>query len=162
MDPSAEHMRDLSLEQYHGFLLGLPLFAGLMREELVHLLRCCGARVDRLNENTMMWWENHPDGITLLTIVLEGQMRLFQEDWRGNRMRLGAMTKGYFFNDYVFYQIRERMPFICEIPSGSAFLTMDNEKVLRPCAKNCSFHWEFQRNMLISLMEQQVGLLMKI
>ena len=150
------------MERYQDFLLGLPLFAGLTQKELAQLLRCCNARVDRLDEKTLMWWENHPRGITLLTIVLEGQIRLFQEDWRGNRMQLGSMNKGYFFNDAVFYQIRERMPFICEITSGSAFLTMDNAKVLRPCAKNCPFHWEFQRNMLMAVLEQQACMFMKI
>jgi len=155
-------MEQKPLEQYYGFLLGLPLFSGLTQTELVHLLRCSSARVDRLNEKAMMWWENHPEGVTFLTIVLEGQMRLFQEDWRGNRMQLGVMAKGYFFNDHVFCQIRDRMPFICEIPPGSTFLTMDNDKALRSCSKSCPFHFEFQRNMLLAVLEQQAGMFMKI
>ena len=152
----------LPVEQFFDFLLAMPLFAGLARDELARLLHCCGARIETLEDTSLIWWENHPQDVTYLTIVLEGQMRIFQEDWRGNRIMLGTMTKGLFFNDAVFYHIRERMPFICEIPSGSTFLVLDNAKLLRPCAKSCPFHWEFQRNMLIALLEQQAGMFMKI
>jgi len=150
------------LEPYLDFLLAMPLFAGLTGNQLKQLLRCCNARFETLEETSLIWWDNHPEGVTCLTIVLEGQMRIFQEDWRGNRIILGTMTKGLFFNDAVFYHIRERMPFLCEIPSGSTFLVLDNTKLLRPCAQNCLFHWEFQRNMVMALLEQQAGMFMKI
>ena len=150
------------MEQYHDFLLSMPLFAGLTKDELTQLLYCCSARIETMEETSLVWWENHPEGITYLTIVLEGQMRIFQEDWRGNRIMLGKMTKGLFFNDAVFYHIRERMPFICEIPPGSTFLALENTKLLRPCAKNCPSHQAFHRNMIMALLEQQAGLFMKI
>jgi len=150
------------MEQHLDFLLAMPLFVGLTRGELAQFLRCCNAQTKTYEETSMIWWENHPEGITFLTIVLEGQMRMFQEDWQGNRIQLGAMTKGLFFNDAIFYHIRERMPFICEIPSGSTFLALDNTKLLRPCSKNCTSHWTFHRNMIMALLEQQAGLFMKI
>lgn len=151
-----------SLERYHEYLLTHRLFAGLTLRELTHLLRCCNARVTTIEQTSLFWWEKHPQDITFLTIVLEGSMRLFQEDWRGNRMQLGTMPKGYFFNDEVFYQMRERMPFICELPLGGTFLTMENKRVLHPCTKRCNFHWDFQNNMTMALLEQQAGLFMKI
>jgi len=150
------------MEQHLDFLLAMPLFAGLTRDHLAQLLHCCSAHIETLEETSLIWWENHPKGVTYLTIVLEGQVQIFHEDWRGNRIMLGKMTKGLFFNEAVFYHIRERMPFLCEIPSGSTFLTLDNTKLLRPCEKSCRFHWEFQRNMVMALLEQQSGMFMKI
>ena len=150
------------MEQYLDFLLTMPLFAGLAREDLARLLRCCDAQVKTYKETSLVWWENHPEGATYHTIVLEGQMRLFQEDWQGNRMQLGAMTKGLFFNDAVFYHIRERMPFLCEILPGSTFLALDNARLLHPCAKSCPSHARFLNNLLMALLEQQAGMFMKI
>jgi len=150
------------MEQYYDFLLSMPLFAGLSRQDLARLLRCCDAQAKTFEATSLIWWENHPESATYLTIVLEGHMRMFQEDWQGNRMQLGTMTRGLFFNDAIFYHIRERMPFICEIPAGSTFLALDNAKLLRPCAESCSSHWEFLRNMITALLEQQAGLFMKI
>ncbi len=150
------------MEQYFDFLLSLPLFTGLAQEELKHLLLCCNAHIETLNETTLIWWNKHPKDITYLTIVLEGQMRMFHEDWRGNRMQLGMMSKGYFFNDNIFYQMREEMPFICEIQAGSKLLSLENTKLLRPCTKSCPFHWEHLRNTLVALLEQQVGMFLKI
>jgi len=150
------------MEQYHDFLLAMPLFAGLAREELAQLMRCCNAQEKTYEDTSMIWWENHPEGITYLTIVLAGEMRMFQEDWQGNRITLGTMTRGLFFNDAIFYHIRERMPFICEIPAGSTFLALENTRLLCPCAKSCPSHGAFHRNMIMALLEQQAGLFMKI
>jgi len=150
------------MDRYYDFLLTLPLFKGLTREQLARLMRCCHVYVETLEKTSLIWWDHHSESVTYLSIILEGQLRLFQEDWQGNRMQLGVFNKGEFFNDNAFYRMREQMPFICEIPANSTLLTLENEKLLQPCAKNCPFHWEHLRNLLLESFEQQAMFFQKI
>ena len=44
-----------NLEQYYDFLLSLPLFEGLNKQELSHLLECAHARVETVCETSLFW-----------------------------------------------------------------------------------------------------------
>jgi len=150
------------MEQYLDYLLTLPLFAALARQELVQLLHCCNARVVSVEETSLIWRDSRPKGVTYLNIVLEGQLRIFQEDWRGNRMQLGVMPRGSFFNDNAFYKVWDRIPYLSEIQAGTKLLLTENTKLLRPCAKSCPFHWEHLRSALLTLLTHQTAMLLKI
>ena len=177
------------MEQHFDFLLGLPLFEGLNKDELAHLLRCANARVETVRETSLFWQQPASAFETLkrdqlpyllkrvetasvmsvvrrhesyLNIIMEGQIRIFHEDWLGKRVQLGKMTKGLFFNDYVLCQTGERLPYLCEIQGGTKLLLLENTKLLQPCAKSCPFHWQHLRNVLMGLLGHQVGMFLKI
>ena len=150
------------MEKYMNFLLALPLFNGLSREELAQLLECCNARVCEIEDAYKFWWHTHPDDVTYLTLVLKGQLKIYHEDWRGNRLQLGVMQSGQSFNDYAFFRNMRNIPFLGETSPGTVFLLLENERLLEPCQKNCLLHWRFMRNFSLGLLDMQVGMMQKI
>lgn len=129
----------------YGFLSEVPLFKGILPEEIEILLSCLGA--ERKQYEKHQWIFQAGELIRKVGIVLDGKVQLVQEDYMGNRHILAEVGKGELFAE-AFSCIEEEIPFGIVAEESCEILFLNYEKVVSSCSSLCSFHGRLIKNMI--------------
>lgn len=146
------------MEQHLPFLRSLPLLREMTDEEILRLLGCLRARERRFEKNQIVW--EPAARLPFLCVIVEGGLRISQEDWRGNRSIVGDFGPGDFLGEVAAAD--GALPFFLSVPAATTVILLESNAAMNPCARRCGAHLYLLRNMVDALARKEERLLDKI
>ena len=148
------------MKQYFEILKKVPLFAGILDEDIFDLLTCLNARVRAYSKGEAVFLTGEPAGA--VGIVCAGGVQVIKEDFMGNRTILSKLESGDLFGEAFACGQIERLPVSVLSVAGSEILFIDYSRIVTTCSSACVFHSRLIENMLGVLASKNVMLNQKI
>lgn len=148
------------MEQYFSLLQKIPLFQGILPEELPQMLGCLGARTAPYAKRQVILLEGQP--VSSVGIVLTGRVQIVREDFTGNRNILAEAGPGSLFAEAFCFAKTENLPVTVISVADSEILWIDSRRMASPCSSACGFHAKLLENMLAVLARKNLLLNQKI
>lgn len=148
------------MELNAAFLTETALFNGIANGDMPPLLACLSAQTIRCEKNQTIL--HRGDRLERFGIVLEGQFRITEEDYFGNRHLLAALEPGDLFGESFAFAQAEALPFDVVAASDSTALLIDCRRLTQPCAKACGFHSRLIQNLMSVISGKNIVLTQKI
>lgn len=138
----------------------IPLFDKINNDDLLHVLECLNAKTMTFNKNDIIL--NQGDTAKHIGIILNGKIKIINDDFYGNRNILTSLESGEIFAEaFAFAEnIKMSVSVICE--SDSEILFIDYKKIVNSCHKCCSCHNTIIFNLLRILSNKNITLNQKI
>lgn len=137
-----------------------PLFLHIHKEDIPPLLICVDAKKRHYKSGEYIWLSN--DRITSLGIVLSGSLELNKENAAGQKHILDFLSEGEIFGEGIICTIDKLSPVSVSAREDSDILLIPFDKVIKPCNKSCSFHYQLNQNLITILGEKNKFLNRKI
>lgn len=134
------------MEEFYSVLERCPLFAGIPIEDVVGMLGCMGARITRAKQGEFIFREG--DTACFLGIVLSGSVRLFREDYYGNRSILAHIGPTQLFGESFAFSDARALPVSVVADEDSQILFLDSQRISACCANACDHHNRVIFNLL--------------
>ncbi len=134
------------MEKYFEILRRCSLFTGIDHENMVPMLSCLGARVERFRKDEMIWAEGDPAGD--LGIVLSGTVQIVRMDYYGNRSIVTTVEPSQIFGETFACAQVNTMPVDVVVSSDTEVLLVDASRITRTCSSACDFHRQILFNLL--------------
>ena len=148
------------MKQFFDVLKKVELFSGIEESELQSLLTCLGAKAVHYDKNCIVFMNG--EAISSFGIVLSGQVRIFQDDYYGNRSILGNAGPGSMFGESFAFAETKELPVSVVTVTESELMFIDCNRLAAPCGNACLFHSHLIRNMLNTIARKNVSLTQKI
>ena len=134
------------MKKYYDILLSNPLFEGISREDLGHLMGCLSARSTVAAKGEPVFLEGDRAGY--IGFVLEGAVQIVRDDLYGNRSMLTVAESGDLFGEAFACADVEVMPVSGYAIKDSKILWLACRKMLTVCTNACGFHNSLVQNLL--------------
>lgn len=142
------------------FLMRIPLFHGIGRNELPSMLNCLNARETGYQRQDIVLLEGQP--VSSVGIVLSGTVQIVKEDYAGNRSLLAEIEPGHLFAEAFSCAQTEELPVTVISVTDSTVLWIDYRRIVTTCPSACRFHTKLIENMLAILASKNILLNRKI
>ena len=142
-------------EEYLEVLMECPLFAEIAQEDLIAVMGCLAARVERYARRQMVMQQGGE--AQCLGVVLKGSVRIEQVDWFGSRSVLGAAEAGDLFAETFACAGAENLPVSVIAAEDTEVLLVDCERVLHACSHACEFHRQLIYNLMRVLAQKNLA-----
>ena len=148
------------MEKYFDILKKVELFDGIAETELASLLKCLGAKLVSFDKNSVVLASG--EAVSSFGIVMSGQVRIYQDDYYGNRSIIGGAGPGVMFGEsFAFAETRE-LPVSVSSVTDCEIIFIDSFRLSSPCGNACSFHSRLIKNLLSTIAKKNVMLTQKI
>lgn len=148
------------MKEFLDIIKDIPLFHGIKKDDLACMLDCLGAAVRSYKKDDYIWLTG--DEISLVGVVLQGQVSIVKEDIYGNRRILATVkSKSIFGETLAFSQIAES-PVTVQAFTEAKVLFVDFRRIYAVCSNACVFHSRLIQNMLMLIAEKNMVLNEKI
>lgn len=134
----------------------MPLFQGIDSKELQSLLNCLSGRERKYNKGEMIFRAG--DTPKYLGVVLEGSVRVFREDFLGNRTILGEFGQGDLFGETFALARADSLPVSVTATQSSQVLLIEGWRITGTCPHCCGFHTRLIENMMAILANKNMML----
>lgn len=134
------------MDRYLPLIARSSLFEGIKPDQIESMLRCLDARTRAFRKGTTVFRAG--DTTTSMGLVLEGSVRVEQEDYWGNRSILNMVGPGQTFGEV--YACEPHMTFDVNAMAAEDALVMflDVGRITTVCSTACAFHTRLIRNLL--------------
>lgn len=128
------------------------LFKNINKEEVLTLLKCLGAR--EVNFKKGMTILSNLKNTNELGIILEGNAKLVQVDYNGNKTIIENYEKDDIFGSHFSKLINDGISVVSETEVKVLFIEYD--KIIKRCNKNCPKH-ECLISNLVELLVKKIN-----
>lgn len=147
------------MEDYSEYLINLPLFSGICKNDLEKLLECFNAKKRKFKKNEIIFDEG--DKINFVGIILSGSINIFKDDFFGNRNILSKAGRGSIFGEAIVCSGQNSSPVGIIAAENVEVLFIKYEKMVNTCPSPCGFHSRLIINMLTNLAKNNISLTTK-
>ncbi len=131
--------------KYNELLTKCDLFSGVDEKRLDFLLSCLSSKICRYKKNEYIALENEKfDGVG---IVLNGEISIFKENYKGVRTIMANFKKGDMFGEIIAFAGTGIWPSTVFAQSDCEIMFVHPEKILGICEKLCDSHRVLMANM---------------
>lgn len=137
------------MKKYLKILQQCPLFDRIEEQDLLRMLGCLGAKVERFDKKYTVIAEGTP--AKYIGIVLSGSVQVLQVDYYGNRSILSNMSAGEMFAEAFACAEIPEVPVSIIANEPSEIMLIDCRHILHTCANGCGFHQQLIFNLMKDL-----------
>ena len=148
------------MKKYLEILLKCPLFGGIGEEELLRMLTCFGARIERFDKKYTIFAEG--SHARHMGILLSGEAQIVQFDYYGNKSILSNIAPSEMFAEAFACADVESLPVAVIATEPSEVLFVDCNHILHTCSNNCGFHQQLILNLVRDLAENAIRFHQKV
>jgi len=148
------------MEKYFDVLRKCSLFQMVKDEDLLPLLSCLGARVQKFEKKEVILQEGEPAGF--LGIMLSGSAQVVQIDYFGNRSIVSGVEPSEMFAESFACAFVPSIPVSVIANEPSEVMLIDCRCVMHSCSNSCGFHQQIIFNLMKSLAEKNIQFHKKI
>lgn len=153
-------MQQLGVFMEKIFNINCPLFFGINKNDLGHLLTCMGAKLKQYKKNEYIIMEG--EVFNNIFIVATGNCQVIKNDFWGNRSIITNLSAGDLFGE-SFASGENNTSKVSVIAScDCSVLILKYNKVTTTCPSSCIFHNTLIKNMLKILGNKNLILTEKI
>ncbi|MBQ8537524.1 MAG: Crp/Fnr family transcriptional regulator [Clostridia bacterium] len=134
------------MEKFLPVLHQCALFAGIAEKEIIGLLRCMSAHIQKSVKGQTILAEGDKAG--RLGVLLAGTAQISRTDYYGNRSIIARLEPGDLFAEAIAYAGIPVMPVSVTALEDAAVLLMDAQRFAQPCGKGCGFHQQMITNLI--------------
>ena len=127
-------------------LAACPLFEGVSREDTATMLQCMQARLVDVAKGEAVFRAGEP--AEYVGILLSGGVRVFRDDFDGNRTIHAAMQSGDLFGETFACAGVGRLTVTAEADRPSRALLIRMRRLIETCPSACAFHNRVVMNLL--------------
>lgn len=137
------------MKKYSKILQQCPLFDRIEEQDLLKMLGCLGAKVERFDKKYTVIAEGTP--AKYIGIVLSGSVQVLQVDYYGNRSILSSISAGEMFAEAFACAEIPAVPVSVIANEPSEIMLIDCRHILHTCANGCGFHQQLIFNLMKNL-----------
>ena len=141
-------------------LAACPLFEGVSREDRAAMLQCMQARTVNVAKGEAVFRAEGP--AEYVGILLSGGVRVFRDDFDGNRTIHAAMQPGDLFGETFACAGLSRLPVTAEADRPSRVLLIHMKRLIETCPSACGFHNRVVMNLLKAMAAKNLLLNQKL
>ncbi len=134
------------MRKYFEILRKCRLFENISDEDLLSMLRCLGAKVQRYDKNQIIFTEGDP--ISQIGIVLWGTVQIVRVDYYGNRSIVTNIEPAQLFGESFVCAEINAIPVNIIAAEASETLLIDGRRMMRSCSNTCEFHSQMIFNLM--------------
>lgn len=134
------------MKEYLEILKKSPLFHEIEEKEILGMMQCLGAKMQRAAKNQSVFLEG--DAVEYVGIVLEGLVQVVRDDYFGNRSIIAVVEPAEMFGEAFACAGVKTMPVSVMAVTDSEIMLLDVKRILTTCSKACVFHQQLVRNLL--------------
>lgn len=148
------------MKEYMQQMKEIPLFRGIMPEQLEAMLNCLGSftRVYKKGELLSLSSEK----VKNIGLVLSGTVHMIKEDVWGDQTLLAIMKSGELFGETFVCGSMPESTVTFQAAENSKILYLSFYKVLHSCTNACMFHHRLIENMVKLIADKNGQLLEKV
>ena len=141
-------------------LAACPLFEGVSRQDMEAMLQCMQARIIDVPKGGAVFRVDGP--AEYVGILLSGSVRVFRDDFDGNRAIQATIQPGELFGETFACAGVARLPVSVEADQSSRVLLIRLKRIIETCPSACGFHNRVVLNLLRVLAEKNLQLNQKL
>ena len=141
-------------------LAACALFEGVSREDRAAMLQCMQARAVDVAKGEAVFRAEGP--AEYVGILLSGGVRVFREDFDGNRTIQAALRPGDLFGETFACAGVSRLPVTAEADRPSRVLLVRMKRLIETCPSACAFHNRVVMNLLKAMAAKNLLLNQKL
>ena len=141
------------MEQYLFILRNSPFFQGMTEEEILSVLHCVNASVQRKKKDEYILRVG--DSTESMGLVLRGSVLVLQEDLWGHRNIIHRIGPGEYFAEPFAATAGSVLNVSVVADEDSEIMLLNMERFLKTCPHACAHHSRMVRN-LVSVMAKRV------
>lgn len=138
----------------------LPLFEGINPQEINAILSCMGAQTAKYAKEEYIRMEGDP--ANFIGLVLEGTVQIQQHDYDGNRSITASFSAGQMFGEAFACAEVPALPVDILAATPVTVMFLNQQKILDPCQRGCSFHSQIIQNLLKIIARKNILLTRKL
>ena len=142
------------MEKYLRVLRKCPLFFGIHDDDLVRMLGCLGARVERFDKKYTVLSEG--DTAKYVGIMLSGSAQIVRMDYCGNRSIIAEVGQCEMFGEAFACAELRSLPVSVIAVEQSEIMFIDCSHILHTCHNNCGFHGQLIYNLMKDLASKTI------
>ena len=127
-------------------LAACPLFEGVSRQDMEAMLQCMQARIIDVPKGGTVFRADEP--AEYVGILLSGGVRVFRDDFDGNRAIQATIQPGELFGETFACAGVARLPVSVEADQSSRVLLIRLKRIIETCPSACGFHNRVVLNLL--------------
>lgn len=148
------------MKKYFDILRKCHLFENIENENLISMLGCLGAKVERFDKKYTIMAEGSP--AKHIGIVLSGSAQISQVDFNGNRSILSSIEPSENFAEAFACAEIQELPISVIANEPCEIMLIDCNRILHTCSNNCNFHRQLIFNLMKNLATKNVQFYQKI
>jgi len=148
------------MEKFLKLLLNMPLFSGILPEQMDSMLGCLGASYKTIQRDSFVWIAG--DDITSIGAVLDGEVNIIKEDFSGTRSILAKIGPGEVFGETFVCAGIGQSPVSVQAATDCRVMLLDFYRIISVCRNACPHHTQLIRNMLTIMAKKNLQLTEKI
>ena len=143
-----------------GFLPASPLFQGITENELGQMLDCVSTGIKTFHDRDYVF--RIGESIASAGLILVGAVNIVKNDVWGDRKIIEHLGPGQVFGETYACLKGEPLMVSAEVHGDTKILFMDISRLLSVCEKNCRFHSNLIRNLLVVFAKRNLMLTRKM
>ena len=137
------------MKKYLEIIKKCPLFYGIEEAELLRLLDCLGAKVEKFDKKYTIMAEGNP--AKWIGIVLEGSAQVLQIDFYGNRSIISDLRPPEMFAEAFACAEVPSIPVTVVANEPCTVMLINSDHILHTCSNHCGFHQRLIFNLMKDL-----------
>ena len=148
------------MEDYIRILKGTKLFAGIAENEISLILSCLDAHMREYRKGEYVFRQG--EHISTITMLVDGELHIQQDDYWGNRSIISHITAGEMFGEaYIAPESGALLNDVVAV-EDSTVIFLDAKKIMTVCSSACRFHSIVVQNLFFAISEKNRKLVMKL
>lgn len=141
-------------------LTKIPLFEGMLEDEILGIMPCLGATVQEFGKNQTIFFEG--EKANRFGIVLDGRVQLIKEDYSGNRSMIGIVEKPNLFSEEYACSQENFYPASAVAEENCLVMLIEISHINSSCINSCNIHRLLFRNLMKIIANKNIMLGRKI
>ena len=148
------------MKKYFEVLRKCSLFKEINDDDLLPLLSCLNAKVERFGKKYTIIPEGKP--VKHIGIVLSGAAQAVHNDYNGNRSIVSGISPAEVFCEAFACAEVSSVPVSIIASENSEVMLIDCSRIMNPCPHVCGFHQQLIFNLMKDLAQKNVMFHQKI
>lgn len=148
------------MNNYIPVLKRTQMFSGIKEDEISSMLKCLGARLYTCKKGEYVFRQG--EHINDITVLVDGNLHILNDDYWGNRSILGQISVGDVFGEA--YVAPGSGPILNDVVAveESTVIFFDVRQIITTCPSACRFHALVIQNMFFAISEKNRKLVQKL
>ena len=142
------------MKKYLEILKKCPLFLGICEEELLRMLHCLGAVVEKFEKKDTVFAEGTE--ARQIGVMLSGEAESVSYDYYGNRSIINQISESDLFAEAFACAESKSLPVSIEAVNRSEVMLINCSHILHTCSNNCSVHQQMIYNLMKDLAQKTI------
>lgn len=148
------------MEDYIRILKRTKLFAGIAENEINLMLSYLDAHMREYRKGQYVFRQG--EHISTITMLVDGELHIQQDDYWGNRSIISHITAGEMFGEaYIAPESGALLNDVVAV-EDSTVIFLDAKKIMTVCSSACRFHSIVVQNLFFAISEKNRKLVMKL